>query len=131
MQRLLTSHLLTFSLAGLGHLATSTEIRETETKSSLAERPNPQRKLKGPITRKEGTASSQSLRGPRTKCGLDLWWEEARCLQGGDTQRAERRSTELFTTCWVGDRTCTRKYPGMVQRTLCFWSPRFHSQLCA
>lgn len=58
-QRLRTSHLLTFSLAGLGPLATSTEIKETETKSSLAERPNPQRKLKGPVT-EEGGNSKQS-----------------------------------------------------------------------
>lgn len=89
MQRLLTSHLLTFSLAGLGHLATSTEIRETETKSSLAERPNPQRKLKGPVTRKEGTASSQSLRGPRTKSGLGLGGRRL-AVSGARTHREQR-----------------------------------------
>lgn len=58
-QRLLTSHLLTFSLAGLGPLDTSTEIRGTKTKSSLAERPSPQRKLKGPVT-EEGGNSKES-----------------------------------------------------------------------
>lgn len=116
---MLTSHPLTFSLAGLGHLATSTEIRETETKSSLAERPNPQKKTSRVLLlRKEGTASSQSLRGPRTKGGFGLWWEEAHGLRGGDTKRAERRSAKLFTICWAGEQACTRKYPEMVQRTL-------------